>query len=864
MDGDIELDDIRVVTVTGKAYKDKPRESKRKFKCWNPSLRIRTLIIYVCIALAYVIGAIILVGEMRVSLENLDREALNKSIGRFVMFLRDDGERLQPYTKHAAWQRVTAEAVAEGVRNLGIDPPLQTHTAINKFIQRYLNTTTFYHKNGTIDHVYRCGSMVNFWGMYDSNFTELWYEYHPGDGSDSCSLFPITAQQGRPNAPMFPPDYLRGITGSNENKEEGFLSLFSPIFTKDPMAVSIEAIFIPDENGKISNNTPLGYLLAAKTIKKQVPNFAANVPGCISMVSSVNDEHLFDDEDWRMWNESDPGTFLSNKNYTGAASFTRRSNKYLKNCSVRYCPGIPLFNDTDEMMTGYFTLCGQDPKNETIVKSGRITCIEFRMDRPMSRMEEGTAPVIWLSVLVVALMSVLFILFIIFLDFAVLRRVVKLSNIIRHQTAEQRVALKDADDVDDKKKVKGKRAKNSDRSSKSSSDDSGLSTGDEIRNLKRAVEQNTVRLRKRVEAINDIAKVERQKILRHKQAMQLLSLWCDRKEFFPGLRPNALMLRYEPTRSLDNLLANPLSVEYLKSHCDSDCTLENLFFLLDVSWLSEIELAEDEEKDAAKRKQIHKVASETAKTMIERYIADNAPQQINISAGTFEVIRKRGTSYKRGMFNEAVSEVKLMLNTDILPRFQTSTAYSAMSENLYIDSIATDDDSDWSSESVSTAGSVLSDEANTGATSGMVAFNFRNLYASFDGDTDLGSTCTNEMSVIEDPDPVTTSTITGQIATGTNAGTVSSSTKDGSSVNEYRHRDSSSKKDDESEKDDVSEKDNVPEKDDVSEKDDASKKVDDKKDSSSSSEDSTSSDKVSSDSTSTSSSSPTSTSSSSS
>jgi len=416
----------------------------------------------------------------------------------------------------------------------------------------------------------------------------------------------------------------------------------------------------------------------------------------------------------------------------------------------------------------------------------RITCISFRMDRPMSRVHEGTTPVVWLSILIIGLMGILFVVFIFFLDFAVLRRVVELSNIIRKKTLEQRDAFKDMDDSAKANINKGKKGKSSDQSGSSSGEDvpTGHTGGDEIRNLRMAVEQNTYRIRKRLEAVNDVIKMERTRILRHKQAMQLLCLWCDRNEFFPGLRPNASLLRYEPTRSLDDLLSNPLAVEYLKSHCDSDCTLENLFFLFDVSWLWELEDAEDGEQDPAKRKRIHNVAADTAATIIARYIAADAPQQINISAATFKVLRGKADSYKRGMFRDAVNEVKLMLDTDILPRFQNSVAYTAMSENLYIDSYASADD-EWSSESVSTAGSVLSDEGDQNNASQMVAFNFRNLYATFDGDTDLGSTCTNELSVIDDN--VTNSTITGQgqAAGGdaqntTRMGTVSSSTKEGS------------------------------------------------------------------------------------
>jgi len=225
-------------------------------------------------------------------------------------------------------------------------------------------------------------------------------------------------------------------------------------------------------------------------------------------------------------------------------------------------------------------------------------------------------------------------------------------------------------------------------------------------------------------------------------------------------------------------MSNPIAVEYLKSHCDSESTLENVLFLLDVSWLSELEAAEDHEEDSEKRKQIHRVVTDTAATIVARYIVEDAPQQINISAATFKILRSKGNAYKRGMFDAAVSEVKLVVNTDVLPRFQSSTAYTAMNENLYVDSFAYDDEADLSSESMSTAGSVLSDEAETGANH-MVTINFKNLYATFTSDTDVASTCTNEMSLIDDGESHSTATgVHTDTLHGT--GTVSSSTKNGS------------------------------------------------------------------------------------
>jgi len=781
-----DFDDIKVVSVTGKSFRDKPNNRpKEKYKCHSLSFRFRTILIYSGICLLFLIGVIILITRMRVSLEELDRDALNKSIDRFSMLLYDDVGRLQPYTRHAAWQKVTADAVTAAMRNLP-----NKEEAINLFIQRYLNTSIVYHQDGRAEQVYRCGSLVNFWGfLHPYSFATLWSEFHPGKDGGFCSLSASEPQ------PFFPPPFLMGRLASGD-RISGWHSIFAPADVNQPMAISIEAIMIPDENGVVTKDSEIyGYLIAAKTIQLHLSTFASNVPGCISMMSK-GDEEYFDDFDIKMWNEGTPGSFSNeyDRTFGGTPVFTKRSAEDFKRCKTRYCPSSPLFNDTTELMTGYFTLCGLDP-----ALNANTTCMYFRMDRPMSRVDEGTYSVVVLSVLIIVLMVVLFVLFIIFLDLAILRRVVNLSSTIRNQTFEEEEEEGEegeeegeegegeeegvGEGTSEKKKKKRNRKRRGKSYGNSGSKSSGtdnemgeLTSGDEIRNLRLALEQNNARLRRRVQDINDTVRVERQKILHHKQAMQLLSLWCDRGEFFPGLRPNASLLRYEPTRSLESLLSNPLAVEYLKSHCDSDCTLENLFFLLDVSWLSELEEAEDNEEDPAKSKQIHQVVAATASTIVSRYIAEDAPQQINISAATFKVLRDMGGSYKRDMFKEAVGEVKLMLNTDILPRFHKTTAYSAMSENLYVDSLGAEEAEELSSESESTAGSVLSDEADAGA-SNMVGFNFRNLYSTFDDGMDLGSTCTNEQSIVDSPMPelsAPATTTTTEVPTEIRLGTASS------------------------------------------------------------------------------------------
>ena len=676
------------------------------------------------------------VASMIHSLEDLDEDALHKSIDRFTTTLFDEMYTMRWYAQHVARHELTAQVVTN----------VSDRATLELFVQRFLNTTVAYHDDGTGERVYGCGSLVNYWGIVDLSFETLWYEYHPGDNERYCTLPSITPDTPSIPSPIFPPEYLASIIQNSTNSDKpwnGFESIFRPMGVTYPMFINIESIIIPDERNQVAGRQIHGYLVSAKTIKYHIGTYANSVPGCIATIMTddeVDKFSEFDKEMWdfdkEIWDTTVAGTLDAEANvFTGVPNFTKRHVDDLEN-PLRVCPSMPLFHETDEMMTGYFRLCSKPPE-----KGVNNTCIFFRMDRPMSRHEEGTTPMIVLAVLIIGLIFILFVSFIIFLDLAVLRRVVNLSETIRQQTLKHHEDFKDDDfeqNATDEKTGKGE---------DKLSDNKTSNRGDEIGNLKLAMEQNTYRLRKRIEAINDVVRMERQKTLRHKQAMQLLCLWCDRHEFYPGLRPNAVLLRYEPTRSLDDLLSNPLAVEYLKSHCGSDCTLENLFFLLDVSWLLKLEAAEDRQEDPTKRKQIHHVASATAASIIAHYIADDAPQQINLSSAVFEALRDKNTPYKRGMFKEAVREVKLMVNTDILPRFKSTTAYTAMSENLFVDATANDEDSEPDSESVSTGGSVLTDETAPGA-SNMVAFNFRNLYATLDGETDVGSTYTNVSSVV--------------------------------------------------------------------------------------------------------------------
>jgi len=805
MEGDIELDDIQVVEVTGKDHKDKTTRGRHGSGC-SPSLRVKTILIFVVIGAIYVLGVIVGNVLMRISLEALDEGSCNTSINRLSLLIFDDMVKLKQLTRTYSISTAAVDFVKD---------PFNATVVYTFVTSSLMNMSYVYDENGNMmyDPVtsmpvvqYSPGCEINYWAILDTELNTIRSVYYPQDPKDTSIMTGFVQVNPQPE---FSPDFYKRVIEQSENPRLGWLKLHipegGPDDVREPYIVSFEPIMMPGDKNETADDHIYGYLVASRQLKPRMKLFSDSVPSCISMMRLKSDESAFDNIDLEMFDDVVAGSLSGDKTYAGKPVFLKRAKKDIKKVGLRICPAVALFNETDNLMTGYMKLCGDDPK---AMNEEDASCVSIRLDRPMSMVDQGTEPVILLSVEIIVMMIFLCVIFVIFLDCVVLRRIVNLSNVIKKQTRTHESALKDstgegiaaAEDGNKYQSHGGKKGKSAggsaDHSRTGSSSEAGAApvgqnARDEIGNLKRIMEQNALGLRKRLEAVNDSIKVEQQKTIRHKQAMQLLNLWCGRKDYFPGLRPNAMQLRYEPTRSLDDLLANPLAIEYLKSHCDSDRTLENLWFLLDVSWLGELETAEDKEEDAQKRKQIHQVATASARTILARYIAVNAPQQINISAASFKALRGKGDVYERGMFDTAVSEVKLMLNTDILPRFQKSAAYSAMSETLFIDSSGGGDESEFSDETVSTAGSILTDEGEEaeGGVARVFAHTFKNLHNTFDvgHDNDASSTYSADSSrasnTMTSGVAPSNSVVLGTQTTTTNTG-VPADDKDDSSLSE--------------------------------------------------------------------------------
>ena len=681
---------------------------------------------------------------MTYNLQDLDQDTCQQNLNRVALSFGSDLDRLRQLIDHYAFWNETV-----GVAN--------NHSKLDDFITANFKTNITWNTGLEINYLAFLDIDMNVWND-TGNYSVYYYpppEYNASKSDSENQVQTIPATEDK-DIPLFAKRHLDVMKEMHGNVTWGTITVDSRLHK------SFIVTCVPIMNGTDNKEDKevYGFILAARNLRPRLHRYANDVP--VSLVFGVEGDSQV------RWNKTDENMFSkvvsgtlkgdcvhgTDCTFDGSAAFRkmsihevgdakRKGETVVPEEAQRHVPESRLFDETSELMVGYYIL-------NDIAAGAEVPGVRIRVDRPMAMTNQGSRPVLILSIEIIVMMIVLCVIFLIFLDCVVLQRIVELSKIIRKQTQSHMhseddqssvgTSEEDADGDGAHHHAHGKRGKSSgsgaESDATSSTGDTSSSSGahDEIGNLKRAMEANSVGLRKRLEAVTEAIMAEQQKTIRHRQAMQLLNLWCGRRDYFPGLRPNAMQLRYEPTRNLDDLLANPLAVEYLKSHCETDRSLENLWFLLDVSWLEELEKAEDNEDDPEQRAQIREVASGAAMTILSRYLAPNAPQQINVSAATFESMRKRGDVYERGMFDEAVGEVKLMLDTDILPRFQKSTAYTAMSETLFIDQSGGADESEVSDETVSTAGSILTDEAEDtdGGVTRVFAHTLKNLHTTFD------------------------------------------------------------------------------------------------------------------------------------
>lgn len=260
-------------------------------------------------------------------------------------------------------------------------------------------------------------------------------------------------------------------------------------------------------------------------------------------------------------------------------------------------------------------------------------------------------------------------------------------------------------------------------SANTTSSDSGDSTGgssgnknDEVWRLQKTMHANVDTLKTDITAANINIRKERRWRRRLTHALRLMNLWCGRKDIFPGLRGKdrpvgALSVEdrhnhkghhhhhHEKTdgdgtrgyedMSVDDMLKRPIAMEFLKMHSRFEESQENIFFLLDATWLQDLEKLEELESDPVKKAQMHDTVVNVADHILKRYIVQGAPQEINVSSESMSIVRKLSGTYSKNMFSRAVYDVKMMTSIDVLSRFKHTPAFLALSEILDVEAYDT-------------------------------------------------------------------------------------------------------------------------------------------------------------------------------
>ena len=271
---------------------------------------------------------------------------------------------------------------------------------------------------------------------------------------------------------------------------------------------------------------------------------------------------------------------------------------------------------------------------------------------------------------------------------------------------------------------------------------------DKVAQVQKAMNSNIDVLKADITTANVNVKRERRWRRRYTHALRIMNLWCGRKDVFPGLRGRdrppgsttttaADLADYDDDdddegavprgagagsgstgatttaasniddgrsqmdlntgigangghgyedMSVDDVLEHPIAMEFLKVHSRFEESQENIFFLLDATWLQELEKLEEVESDPVKKAQLHDTVVSVADHIVKRYIVKGAPQEINISSESMSIVRKLSGTYSKGMFAKAIYDVKMMTSMDVLSRFKHTTAFLAMSEALDVES----------------------------------------------------------------------------------------------------------------------------------------------------------------------------------
>jgi len=553
---------------------------------------------------------------------------------------------------------------------------------------------------------------VNLVALYSLNFTHV-----------NSSFYPATStglQTGDVEAEV--PLWFRvgnvGVLGRDR-----WMGVLSPPTVGGQSSPVFIAAWEPCTFSTTGDSSHHGYMLWAREIRPQLQELSDSVPSCIT-AWGLSDGHneTMSAAVTEALAKVVPMELTENGDWLGTPLVDSIPTAEIAAERDRFCPHVPLYSvNTLKTMTVFFRICdGFD---------GHPPGPLFRIDREEVMRRTANMPIIVSLSESLGLLVFISLAFILFLDFAVLRRVENLSITVMQSTTQISEGLPSALSMattPDSPNIRvppvstsfrrsaslaalrkagtstaSLMAQQDDRDNADSDEDvvttvsspssrtttSGLAAADEIEVLRKAVRATISAARSRVEQTHAEIREGDRRAERHRHAMQLLNLWCGRRKAFPDLQEKAKRdTRMLHSCDLDQLLANPIAVEFLKAHCRSEHSLESLLFLLDVAWLQELEIAEDEEVLCVNKRSMHDAAVAAAMAIVARYIVAGAPMEINASAESLQRLRAQDPAqYERGMFEALAREVRLAFDIDVLPRFRATTSFAALCEILDIE-----------------------------------------------------------------------------------------------------------------------------------------------------------------------------------
>lgn len=549
----------------------------------------------------------------------------------------------------------------------------------------------YYESNFLWDGEWITDMKFNLVAFYDVNHTHLFSEYYPpGEGEVQ-----VVKEKGEVPE-FFTTDASRKIGGSYH----GVIVMPRPmIVTHLPVTYSSQTLGTQ------------GYILFGKEIAPRVKTYAEEISGCITMW--IGDEQLNEGEVHGVKEHLSPGYIKTDGEWLGPVHHESKRTHHLKDSKYRICPDVLEFKELPESAAGYIKIADEVDIDGTY--------FIVRVDLPETMFDTGVPPTGLLFGVTMACILAFVIVGYVYLDLNVLHRLSRIKKFLEKFKREHEEELAEAKlekastfrwrkgnkrgsgmgssgGISDTTGSSDSKAANTSESStgtgtsdkSSTSGDDKNNERDEIGKLGAALIMNVHAMERDIAVINRDIRVQRRWRRRFELACRLMNFWGGRSKAFPGLYskdpadPDYALTNYNDM-TIDVLLSRPICMEFLRVYAETGEVQENILFLLDVSWLKELERAFDEESDVERRDNIQDIIKDTVTHIFSRYIKSGAPNELNIAGDTMASIRAQEGTYFRGMFSAVIAEIKMLVATDVLIKFKGTAQYAAMSEALDIE-----------------------------------------------------------------------------------------------------------------------------------------------------------------------------------